>query len=71
MFITALSLEFGTEVDMDMKSISGLATSILLLLNLADVLKTILDSAVQVEIFFRINIVLHSIYSYHLCKSCR
>ena len=33
---------------MDTVSISGLATSILLLLNLADVLKAILDSAVRV-----------------------
>ena len=57
MIITALALEFGTEVDMDRKSISGLATSILLLLNLADVLKAILDSAVRVETFFRLNIV--------------
>jgi len=48
MIITAIALEFGTEVEMDRKSISGLATSILLLLNLADVLKVILDSAVQV-----------------------
>ena len=57
MIITALALEFGTEVQMDRVSISGLATSILLLLNLADVLKAILDSAINVETFFRLNIV--------------
>ncbi len=37
--------------------IGVLATSILLLLNLADVLKAILDSAIHVEIFFRLNLV--------------
>jgi hypothetical protein len=46
--ITALALEFGTEVDIDRKSVSALATSILLLLNLADVLKAILDAAIEV-----------------------
>ena len=57
MIITALALEYGTEVDMDRKSVSGLATSILLLLNLADVFKAILDAAVSVDTFFRLNIV--------------
>ena len=57
--ITAFALELGTNVKMDKKTdIAVLATSILLLLNLADVLKAILDAAVQVEIFFRINIVI-------------
>lgn len=37
--------------------IGVLATSILLLLNLADVLKAILDATIQVEIFFRLNLV--------------
>lgn len=46
--ITALALEFGTEVDIDRKSVSALATSILLLLNLADVLKAILEAAIDV-----------------------
>lgn len=46
--VTALALEFGTEVDIDVHSISALATSILLLLNLAEVLKAILDAAIDV-----------------------
>ena len=46
--ITALALEFGTEFDVDSVHIASLATSILLLLNLAEVLKAILDAAVQV-----------------------
>jgi hypothetical protein len=37
--------------------IAVIATSILLLLNLADVLKAILDAAIQVQIFFRLNLV--------------
>ena len=37
--------------------IGVLATSILLLFNLADVLKAILDATIQVEIFFRLNLV--------------
>lgn len=57
-FVTALALEFGTNVRMAKKADIGvLATSILLLLNLADVLKAILDAAIQVEIFFRLNLV--------------
>jgi ABC-type bacteriocin/lantibiotic exporter with double-glycine peptidase domain len=69
MCITALALAFGTEVDMDRKSISGLATSILLLLNLAHVLQDMLDSAVRVETFFRLNIVRSSLCSYLLWRS--
>jgi hypothetical protein len=42
--------------------IAILATSILLLLNLADVLKAILDAAIQVETFFRINLVRSKLY---------
>lgn len=57
-FITALALEFGTEIRVSKKTdIAIVATSILLLLNLADVLKAILDAAIQVETFFRLNIV--------------
>lgn len=47
--ITAFALEFGTNVKMAKKTdIAILATSILLLLNLADVLKTILDASIHV-----------------------
>lgn len=48
--------------------IAVLATSILLLLNLADVLKAILDAAIHVETFFRINIVILIEFSSHLWK---
>lgn len=55
--VTSLSLRFGSTVVGDKLSISALATSIMLLLNLADVLKAILDAAVKIQAFFRLNIV--------------
>jgi ABC-type bacteriocin/lantibiotic exporter with double-glycine peptidase domain len=68
--ITAFALELGTNVKMAKKTdIAVLATSILLLLNLADVLKAILDAAIQVEIFFRINIVSLHLFSFPSCRS--
>jgi hypothetical protein len=48
-FITAAALDYGTDIKLASKTdIAVVATSILLLLNLADVLKAILDAAIQV-----------------------
>ena len=56
--ITALALELGTSVDVKQSQLAVVATSILLLLNLADVIKTIIETAVQIESFFKLNIVM-------------
>lgn len=56
--VTALSLSFGAQVVGDVESVSALATAIILLLNLSDVMKTMLHAAVQIQTFFRINIVI-------------
>lgn len=68
-FITAAALNYGTDIRPSKKTdIAVVATSILLLLNLSDVLKAILDAAIQVETFFRLNIVLVLLSSFLLWK---
>lgn len=66
LLVTATSISFGSSVVGDKHSISGLATSIMLLLNLSDVLKAILDAAIMLQTSFRLNIVTQLLYSYHL-----
>jgi hypothetical protein len=56
--ITALALELGTSIHAKQSQLAVVATSILLLLNLADVIKSIIETAVQIESFFKLNIVM-------------
>lgn len=63
LIVTAVSIYFGSSVVGDKHSVSALATSIMLLLNLSDVLKAILDAAIMIQTFFCLNIVTIQILS--------
>lgn len=55
--VTAAALQYGLLTIGDRTSMAKAATSILLLLNLSNVLKSILRTAIACEKFFKLNIV--------------